>query len=123
MSPDIIKKFLDVQGEQIKNDQAEIKLKERELDSNMRHAKNVLDAQVKDNEGQRAHDLKTQRNSLIIIVLVLLFLGVFLYLSFSYEKTNLIEDFFKVTIPALVTLFGGYQWGKNKQKKETQDSN
>ncbi len=117
-SLDFLNKFIEVQKEKVKNEQTEFRLREKELDYHMRHAKDILDAQIHDLDSQRKHNLKSQRNIIIVAIIVLLFFGAFIFGAFYFDKTNLIEDFFKVTIPALVTLFGGYHWGKNQSKKD-----
>lgn len=120
---DIVKRFLEIQQQEILVRQGELTIKGKDIDNQKDIALKSIDAQQQDLKDDRIHK---RRSSIIVkifvLVLILIIIALIVYLI-EKGKDAIAIEILKIIGVALISFGGGYFYGRsNNQKPSTIDA-
>lgn len=114
--PEILRRILDNQANDIIARQTEQEIKRQEIETAHEYSLKLLDAQLIDRQRDREHQKSTNSNGcLILAFLSLLFAGGICY-ALYLNKDNLVLEFLKAAVYLLAGGLGGWSFKVIKDK-------
>jgi hypothetical protein len=114
--PDIVKRFLEIQQQEILVRQNELLIRGKDIDNQKDIALKSIEAQQQDLKDDRVHK---RRSSIIVKIFVLLLtlvtVALIVYLIEKGKDTMAVE-ILKIVGVALISFGGGYFYGRSNQK-------
>ncbi len=122
INEDAVNKFLENQSKQLELADKELELQKKELEINALYAGKTLTVNEKLLTKELENKAISAKNNLIFVgIMTTIFLGTIVYLGVNNAK-DLSEKLLTIIVPAILTGFGGYQFGLNKGKNSKNDN-
>jgi hypothetical protein len=116
--PDLLRRVLDNQANDILTRQREQDLREREINNAHEYALRLLDAQLADRQREREHQKQTNTNGCLFgSFLFLLFAAAICY-TLYLNKDQLVLEFLKAALFLLTGGLGGYSFKVVKDRND-----
>lgn len=124
ISEDTVNKMLATQAKEQELKARELEIRQQELKAQSTFAHSMLDAQIKDRGSERTHIAKLQLQRVCAIGAGALALLVFLAYAMHLGHGDLVFEFGKMLVSAIVGAFGGYGYKahRDSQKQQPIDS-
>lgn len=123
ISEDTVNRMLATQAKDQELKARELEIRQQELKAQSTFAHSMLEAQVADRGSERTHIARIQLHRMIGISIGLVLLLLFLSYAMHLGHGDLVFEFAKLLVSAVVGAFGGYGYRahKDSQKQATQD--
>lgn len=118
VDPELIRTFLEVQSKELAIREKELAVELKEVDVNAAQAEIAIKAQLQDRQGERTHTQNLFTQSLYAAGFLLLVIAGLTIYAFHIGKEQQIIMIVREIFLVVVSLFGGFQWGKSAQKND-----
>lgn len=122
LTDDTVRQLIAQQAAETQLRSQELAIRKAELDYQSKHASDILGAQERDREKERAHSRALQLQKSIFWGAVAALLIAFACLGMYFNKDSLVRDVLQIILSGLVGAFGGYGYARTHPPKKTDDS-